>query len=91
MCRWCALEYDNTPKGQFQIHWHIHCNRLGPKICGKFRTLEPPPKPGQSSPKEAGIEDIAAPEVQFTVKEKMSQKERKAAQRAGAEDGFNGW
>ena len=29
--------------------------------------------------KEAGVDDIASPEVQFTVKKKMTQKERKAA------------
>jgi hypothetical protein len=30
--------------------------------------------------KEAGIDDVAPPEVQFTVKKKMTQKEKKAAQ-----------
>ena len=34
--------------------------------------------------KEAGIGDVAPPEEQFVVKKKMSQKERKAAQKAGA-------
>jgi hypothetical protein len=36
--------------------------------------------------KDAGIDDIALPEVQFTVKKEMTQKERKAAQRAAAEE-----
>ena len=35
---------------------------------------------------EAGIDDIAPPEVQFTIKTKMTQKERKAAQRVAAEE-----
>jgi len=43
-------------------------------------SLEPPASRLQG--KEAGIGDIAPPEVQFTASKKMSQKERKAAQRA---------
>lgn len=52
-------------------------------------SLDPPASRRQV--KEAGIDDIAPPEVQFTVSKKMSQKERKAAQRAAMEaSGFRG-
>ena len=41
--------------------------------------------------KEAGVDDIAPPEVQFPVK-KMSQKERKAAEKTAEESlGFDEW
>jgi hypothetical protein len=40
----------------------------------------------QHQVKEAGVDDIAPPEVQLTVKKKMTQKERKAAQKAAAEE-----
>jgi hypothetical protein len=36
--------------------------------------------------KEAGIDDITPPGVHFKIKKKMTQKERKAAQRAAAEE-----
>jgi hypothetical protein len=69
---------------QFEIPSHIHCNRSGKKICGEgYMSLDPPASGRQV--KEAGIDDIAPLEVQFTVSKKMSQKERKAAQRAAME------
>jgi hypothetical protein len=40
--------------------------------------------------KEAGIDDITPPEVQFSVKKKISQKERKAA-RSFATEGAGFW
>lgn len=46
-------------------------------------TLEVPASRRQV--KEAGIDDIASPEVQFMVKKRMTQ-ERKAAQRAATEE-----
>jgi len=54
---------------------------LGKKRCGVYTTMEPPkPKP------EVRLADVApVPEVEFVVRKKMSQKERKAAQRAAAE------
>jgi hypothetical protein len=62
---------------QFQVHHHIWCNKPGKKRCGQNCTLE--------TPKEASMDDVQAPEVVYTIKKKMSQKERKAAARAMAE------
>jgi hypothetical protein len=42
--------------------------------------MEPPPEPKPVIKKEIKLVDVApAPEVEFAVKKKMSQKERKAA------------
>ena len=74
-----------TDPQQFEIGLHIHCNRSGKKTCGECSmSLEVPASRRQV--KEASVDDIAPPEVQFTVKKKMTQKERKAAQRAAAEE-----
>jgi len=47
--------------------------------------MVPPPEPKPVIKKELKLEDIARPpEVEFTIKKKVSQKERKAAQKAAA-------
>ncbi|KAE8450848.1 hypothetical protein EG329_005761 [Mollisiaceae sp. DMI_Dod_QoI] len=81
-CRWCQAEIGiGTDPQQFEIDHHVHCNRGGKKECGSFppRSLETPPN--RRPTKEAGIDDVAPPEVQFIIKKKMSQKERKALER----------
>jgi hypothetical protein len=58
----------------FNVHKHIHCNQSGQKTCGtNDLALEPP-----NERREATINDLAPKTEQFTVKNKMPQKERKA-------------
>lgn len=71
-CKWC-----NTAKGmgcwddQFDIHRHIHCNKLGPKVCGQHMELA----------SAQGLNAIKPKGLEFAVKTKMSQKERKQLER----------
>jgi hypothetical protein len=85
MCRWCQANKElGIDPQQFEVGRHIHCNLSGKMTCGEGGySLEVPA--AQRQVKEAGIEDIAPPEVQFTVKKKMTQRERKAAQRVANE------
>lgn len=84
MCKWCQAECAHvSDEYSFDIHHHVHCNRPGKKICGTYPslTLEPPPAPEKKFKKEASISDIAAPEVQFTIKKKMmTQGQRRKAE-----------
>lgn len=75
-----------TDPQQFCIDSHVHCNRGGKKECGTFpyHTLDIPPN--RILAKEAGINDIVPTTEQFTIKKKMSQKERKALERKQREE-----
>ncbi|KUJ07913.1 uncharacterized protein LY89DRAFT_742674 [Mollisia scopiformis] len=86
-CRWCQADVGiSTDNQQFEVDQHVHCNRGGKKECGTFppQSLEVPPN--RRTVNESRIGEIAAPEVQFTIKKKMSQKERKARERKQRED-----
>lgn len=71
-CKWC-----NTAKGmgcwddQFDIHRHIHCYKLGPKVCGQHMELAPP----------QGLNAIRHDGLEIIIKKKMSQAERKREER----------
>jgi hypothetical protein len=79
MCRWCVGEVDDygDPK-QFEIHRHIHCNAAGKNHCGKSMTMTPP-----APEVDLMMKDITPDREAYTVKPRMSQKERKALKRAG--------
>jgi hypothetical protein len=82
MCHWCWFP---DQEKQFQAHHHICCNKPGKKRCSIYASLDNP----LEEAKEATIADVKAPEVQYVVKKKMGQKERKATTRAAAaEAGF---
>lgn len=86
MCRWCQADCGiGTDAQQFEIDCHVHCNRSGKEECGGLQypySLELPAH-RRHVPEMSIDEMVPAPEVGYTIQKKMSQKEKKAALRAG--------
>jgi hypothetical protein len=67
----------STDPQQFEVDLHVHCNKPGNQFYGKWIELTSPPPTKVDTKPKLTLKDVAPDRVQYIIKKKMSQKERK--------------